>query len=99
MADNTQTPNRSDSKMEREPGKSDSMSQGSNQTMKHEQAKASVGEGSQPSGQSGQREHGGENREKSAIGGGEDRSQTGEPGRARSELGETEKKGEFSNQR
>lgn len=83
MADNTQSPNRSDG---------NSMSQsGNNQTMQHEQAKASVG---------------GENREKSAIGGGDDRSQTGEAGRARSELGENsgetrkaEKQGEFSNQR
>ena len=45
----------------------------SNQTMRHEQAKGQV---------SGQRDRD----EKSAIGGGSDRSQTGEPGRARNEL-------------
>ena len=43
----------------------------SNQTMRHEQAKGQV---------SGQRD------EKSAIGGGQQSSQTGEPGRARNEL-------------
>lgn len=44
---------------------------GGNQTMRHEQAEGQF---------SGQRD------EKSAIGGGESRSETGEPGRARNEL-------------
>ena len=62
---------------------------GDNQTMRHEQAKG------QFSGQSG---------EKSAIGGGSDRSQTGEPGRARNELdeksrSETGQKSEFDKSR
>ena len=56
---------------------------GQNQTMQHEQAKASVsgqsaqtmgGQSSQPTGQGGMTE----GREKSAIGGGENRSQSGD---------------------
>ena len=63
-----------------------------NQTMQHEQAKASVsGEQRQPEqGKSGDDRTKGEfdksRQEKSAIGGGDTRSQTGEPGRARNEL-------------
>ena len=56
-----------------------------NQTMRSEQAKAEV----RGSGSDRQREHGGMDKsrgEKSASGGGEHRSQTGEPGRARNEL-------------
>ena len=60
----------------------------SNQTMRHEQAKGQV---------SGQRD------EKSAIGGGSDRGQTGEPGRARNELDESKgqagQKSEFDKNR
>jgi hypothetical protein len=67
-----------------------------NQTMQHEQAKASVsGQQRQPEqGQAGgdrQREQSELDRnrqEKSAIGGGQSSSQTGEPGRARDELGQ-----------
>jgi len=69
--------------------------QSPNQTMRHEQAKGSVGGGSDSRGQQGgfdqnRSQQGGmdQNREKGAIGGGENRSQTGEPGRARSELEE-----------
>ena len=55
-----------------------------NQTMQHEQAKASV------SGKDNDRSPTGEfdknRQEKSAIGGGENRSQTGEQGRARDEI-------------
>ena len=61
---------------------------GDNQTMRHEKAKG------QFSGQSG---------EKSAIGGGSDRSPTGEPGRARNELdenkGQAGQAGEFDKNR
>ena len=60
-----------------------------NQTMQHEQAKASV------SGKDNDRSPTGEfdknRQEKSAIGGGENRSQTGEPGRGRDELDDSRK--------
>jgi len=65
------------------------MSSNQNQTLRHEQAKASVG-GERSDEQSGMSKGSPETtgEEKSAIGGGEtrDRSKTGEPGRARNEL-------------
>ena len=76
----------------------ETMNTNNNQTMKHEQAKASVSgnqSNSEFKGQTGNREQGSQNdqREKSAIGG-ETRSETGEPGRARSELDQNQKQGE-----
>ena len=73
-----------------------------NQPMQHEQAKASIS-GADGSSQSGMRPD--QQREKSAIGGGDtrgqgsdsERSETGEPGRARNELDES--RTETSNQR
>lgn len=94
MADTNNSNSMKQSSMNQNPDK-----QG--QTLQHEQAKASV------SGQSGQntgsQSMGGQSgfdqgQEKSAIGGGENRSQTGEPGRARNELDqgrETGRESEF----
>ncbi len=98
MADNTQTPNRSDDSMSREPGKSDKMSQGSNPTMQNDQAKAGGGghDGGQRQSEQGQSDM--KREEKSAIGGGESRSESGEPGRARNELDQNQKS-ETSGQR
>ena len=72
-------------------------SNSSNQTMQHERAKAEVGGNRQQeqggsTGNIGERQQSGQfgkdQPERSAIGGGESRSETGEPGRARNELGE-----------
>lgn len=106
MADNTikQSPDRSDSMQGGDRGKTSGSQQG-NQTMQHEQAKSSVS-----GGQSGQREQAGfdkDRNEKSAIGGGENRGeksgenrgQTGEPGRARSELDQDKSRSETSERR
>ena len=72
-----------------------------NQTMRHEQAKSSVG-GNSPQGSDRSRETGQFDKksdDKSAVGGGETRSQTGEPGRARDELDQKNKESVGSNQR
>ena len=60
----------------------------SNETMQNEQAKASVAGDRKPEQANFDKNRPEQGREKSAIGGGEqqNRSQTGEPGRARSEL-------------
>ena len=93
MAD-TNTPNTSDrsSSMQREQGSN----QQPNQTMQHEQAKASVSGGSQNSSGRNSDQFGSQDGmgEQSAIGGGENRSQTGEAGRARSELDQKQKQSE-----
>ena len=86
------------------PERSDSKQGGTqNQTMQHEQAKATVAGNDRKTEQGGfdqnrSREQG-HSGEKSAIGGGkgqdQDRSQTGEPGRARSELDQDKSRSDF----
>ena len=96
MANDSMTSNRNDTQM------GDNKSQ--NQTMQHEQAKASIS-GERQGEQSGfdknrQSEQGMDRSspEKSAIGGGENFSQTGEPGRARNELDDQSRTSETSGQ-
>ena len=94
MADNNLNQNRPDStdksgsneRLRSEANKGDTP----NQTMQHEQAKSSVG-GDRRDDKSG---FGKDRQEKSAIGGGDSGSQTGEPGRARSELDQDKNRGE-----
>ena len=68
-----------------------------NQTMQHEQAKASVSGKDNQSSPSGEFDK--NRQDKSAIGGGENRSQTGEPGRGRDEIKQGQTTGQAGSNR